>query len=341
MKETKYLTLLICMAVCCTPLSEIPDEVGNGERTEVPVSLTLSVAPEEILGQAGESLGTKADYDPDLGGYSSSAAIKTLTVLQFEKDEVGDGYTRVGNQVCYDWAAVDAGTENIALVTSSRENIIFVIANATAPGSETIPLSGHTSLADFLANQNGNLLSSLDDTAGSGIWFCPAGETDKYLRMSASIKVASVTLGTTIGTPANPLYLKRNCAKLVIKVKNTSASAAVPVSIDAVQLRDINRLNHYVANIPAALSPIRFIDNFSPQNPCRIDEPEQAFPVEKNPGGADEGTEQEYVFYVPANLRGTITNTAQSDKNRHAPQGATHFCIYANYGSPAKSITCT
>ena len=315
-------------------------------RQTVPVTLNLAVAPSEIPGQTNSHSGldpeslTKTAYDPDLGGYSSDAAIKTLTVLQFEKDEVGDGYTRIGNQVCYDWASLGV-TENIALVTSSRENIIFVIANATDPGSETIQLAGHTSLSDFLANQNGNLLSSLDDTAGSGIWFCPAGESDKYLRMSASIKVASVTLGTTLGTPANPLYLKRNCAKLVIKVKNTSASAAVPVSIDAVQLRDINRLNHYVANIPAALSPIRFIDNYSPMNPRRFDDAELAFPAEKNPGGADEGTEQEYVFYVPANERGTITNAAQSDKNRHAPQGATRFCIYANYGSPAKNITYT
>lgn len=340
MKEMKYLTWLFCLAVSCTPLTVIPDELGEDGREMVPVTLNLSVAPEEVLGQVGKDARTKADYDPDLGGYSSSAAIKTLTVLQFEKDEVGDGYTRIGNQVCYDWASLGV-TENIALVTSSRENIIFVIANATDPGSETIQLAGHTSLSDFLANQNGNLLSSLNNTTGTGIWYCPAGESDKYLRMSASIKVPNVTLGTTVGTPANPLYLKRNCAKLVIKVKNTSASAAEPVRIDAVQLRDINRLNHYVTNIPAALSPIRFIDNYSPMNPRRFDDAEQAFPVEKNPGGADEGTEQEYVFYVPANERGTITNAAQSDKNRHAPQGATHFCIYANYGSPAKSITYT
>ena len=352
MKNFLALALLFCLAACCTPLAEIPDRVGDdgsltGEsRPTVPVTLNLAVAPDEIPGQNNSHSGldpeslTKTAYDPDLGGYSSDAAIKTLTVLQFEKDEVGDGYTRIGNQVCYDWASLGV-TENIALVTSSRENIIFVLANATPVGSETIQLAGHTSLDDFLQNQNGNPLSTLNALDGTGIWYTQDGGTNKYLRMSASIKVPNVTLGTTVGTPANPLYLKRNCAKLVIKVKNTSASAAEPVRIDAVQLRDINRLNHYVTNIPAALSPIRFIDNYSPMNPRRFDDVEQVFPAEKNPGGANEGTEQEYVFYVPANLRGTITNTAQSDKNRHAPQGATRFCIYANYGSPAKSITYT
>ncbi len=352
MKNLLALALLFCLAACYTPLAEIPDRVGDdgsltGEsRPTIPVTLNLAVAPDEMPGQTNSHSGldpeslTKTAYDPDLGGYSSDAAIKTITVLQFEKDEVGDGYTRIGNQVCYDWASLGV-TENIALVTSSRENIIFVLANATPVGSETIQLAGHTSLDDFLQNQNGNPLSTLNALDGTGIWYTQDGGANKYLRMSASIKVPNVTLGTTVGTPANPLYLKRNCAKLVIKVKNTSASAAEPVRIDAVQLRDINRLNHYVTNIPAALSPIHFIDNYSPMNPRRFDDAEQAFPVEKNPGGADEGTEQEYVFYVPANLRGTITNTAQSDKNRHAPQGATHFCIYANYGSPAKSITCT
>ena len=352
MKNFLALALLFCLAACCTPLAEIPDRVGDdgsltGEsRPTVPVTLNLAVAPDEMPGQTNSHSGldpeslTKTAYDPDLGGYSSDAAIKTITVLQFEKDEVGDGYTRIGNQVCYDWASLGV-TENIALVTSSRENIIFVIANATPVGSETIQLAGHTSLDDFLQNQNGNLLSTLNALDGTGIWYTQDGGTNKYLRMSASIKVSNVTLGTTVGTPANPLYLKRNCAKLVIKVKNTSASAAVPVSISAVQLRDINRLNHYVTNIPAALSPIRFIDNYSPMNPRRFDEAEQAFPAEKNPGGASAGTEQEYVFYVPANERGTISNAAQMDKNRHAPQGATRFCIYANYGSPAKSITYT
>ena len=352
MKNLLALALLCFLAVTCTKDPSFDGSSSSfagltGEsRPTVPVTLNLAVAPDEMPGQTNSHSGldpeslTKTAYDPDLGGYSSDAAIKTITVLQFEKDEVGDGYTRIGNQVCYDWASLGV-TENIALVTSSRENIIFVLANATPVGSETIQLAGHTSLDDFLQNQNGNPLSTLNALDGTGIWYTQDGGANKYLRMSASIKVPNVTLGTTVGTSANPLYLKRNCAKLVIKVKNTSASAAEPVRIDAVQLRDINRLNHYVTNIPAALSPIRFIDNYSPMNPRRFDDAEQAFPAEKNPGGADEGTEQEYVFYVPANLRGTITNTAQSDKNRHAPQGATHFCIYANHGSPAKSITYT
>jgi len=142
-------------------------------------------------------------------------------------------------------------------------------------------------------------------------------------------------LGTTIGTSGSPLYLKRNCAKVVIKVKNTSSDPD-KVTIGAVQLRDINKLYHFVTNIPAGL-PVSFTDPYSPQTPRRFDNDEELFPTSFN----SSGDSQTYTYFVPANLRGTISNTSQSDKNRHAPQGATRFCVYATYGSPAKSITYT
>ena len=312
----------------CSPLDGIPGQVGEDGRVLVPVTLSLAVAPEEPA--------TKGSFDPDEPGYDASAAIKTVTVLQFEKDEEGDGYTRVGNQVCYDYASVVSGDENIALVTSMRENIIFVIANATDPGLETIHLSGHGSLDDFLTGQNGNLLSSLGSLDGTGIWYVPDGGADRYLRMSAAVKVDGVTLGTTIGTSGSPLYLKRNCAKLVIHLKNTSAVSSDPVTVGTVQLRDINRLYHYVTNIPDGL-PVAFADPYSPQTPRRFDNDEELFPVEYNASGDT----QTYTYLVPANLRGTVANDVQTDKNRHAPQGATRFCVYATGGSPAKNITYT
>ncbi len=333
MRSKLHIVLLVMLAAACTKDPGFSGVDPQSGRPTVSVALNLAVAPNE----AGTP-GTKVDYEPESPGYDASAAIKTVTVLQFEKDEAGDGYTRIGNQVCYDYDAVLAGTENIPLVTSARENIIFVIANATDPGLETIQLPGHGSLSDFLELQNGNLLSSLDSPDGSGIWYTPAGGTDRYLRMSAAIKVDGVTLGTTIGTSGSPLALKRNCAKVVVHVKNTSASD--PVTVEAVQLRDINKQYHYVTNIPAGL-PVAFSDPYSPMNPRRFNEAEQAFPAENNPGGAGAGSAVTYTFYVPANLRGTIANASQADKNRHAPQGATHFCVYATYGAPAKHVTYT
>ncbi len=322
-----WVALLLSPAACVKEPGPFGTDPDTGRPT-VPVTLSLAVAPEEPA--------TKGAFDPDEPGYDASAAIRTVTVLQFEKDAEGDGYKRVGNQVCYDYDAVLAGTENIPLVTSARENIIFVVANATDPGLETIQLPGHGTLSDFLERQNGNLLSSLGSEDGTGILYAPAGGTEKYLRMSAAVKVDGVTLGTTIGTSGSPLALKRNCAKVVVHVKNTSATSSDPLTVEAVQLRDINQLYHYVTNIPSGL-PVSFSDPYSPMNPRRFDNGEEVFPAACNASGAT----QTYTYYVPANLRGTVANTSQADKNRHAPQGATRFCVYATYGTPAKHITYT
>lgn len=327
MRSKLHIVLLLMLVAACTKdpgFSGLDPESG---RPTVAVTFHLAVAPEEPA--------TKGSFDPDEPGYDAAAAIRTVTVLQFEKDEEGDGFTRVGNQVCYDYEAVLAGTENIPLVTSARENIIFVIANATDPGLETIHLSGHGSLDDFLSGQNGNLLSSLGSLDGTGILYAPDGGADRYLRMSAAVKVDGVTLGTVLGTPSNPLLLKRNCAKLVVRVRNSSAEPD-KVTVGTVQLRDINRLYHYVTNIPDGL-PVTFTDPYSPQTPRRFDNDEELFPVDYNASGDT----QTYTYLIPANLRGTVSNSTQADKNRHAPQGATRFCVYATCGSPAKPITYT
>ena len=198
---------LLAILAACTRLEDSPDGPGN-DRETAPVPIYLAVAPTEE-----GTPGTKVDYEPDYWGAITdegekaaaiAASIKTITVLQFEKDKTGDDYTRVGNQVSYDWPL--AAGENIALVTSSRENIIFVIANATDPGSETLRLAGNISLSSFLAKQNGNLLSTLDALDGTGIWYTQNGGVDKYLRMSTAIRVDNVTMNTAMSrTPVRVL----------------------------------------------------------------------------------------------------------------------------------------
>ena len=319
--------LLGLLALGCTPLDDIPGQPGADERTLVPVTLSLAVAPEEPA--------TKGPFDPDEPGYDASTAIKTVTVLQFEKDAEGDGYTRIGNQICYDWTDIQAGTQKISLTTSARENILFVIANATGPGRETLRLPAGIALKDFLEKQNGNLLSSLDSTDGTGIWFCPSGTSDRYLRMSATVKLDEVAPNTTVGSDLAPLYLKRNCAKVVIKVKNTSPGSD-RITLDAVQLRCVNQVYPYVTNIPAGL-PVTFLDPYSAQDAHRSDLAEQEFPAAFN----DSGEFQTYTFLVAPNLRGTAAVTVQGRKNELAPPGATHFCVYAHYGPSENHLTYT
>ena len=74
-------------------------------------------------------------------------------------------------------------------------------------------------------------------------------------------------------------------------------------------------------------------------SPRRFDNAERAFPAEKNPDGASHGTAESYTFYVPANIRGAVENDTQIDKNRHAPQGATYFRVYATSGGQPVTYT--
>ena len=324
----RFISLLLLagfLSAGCSQLESPHSGLDPESYETVSVPVYLTVAPEEDGTPA-----TKVDYEPDAPGYNAANAIKTLTILQFEKDAVGDGYTRVGNQVCYSWPLPDG--ENIALATSPRENIIFVIANATAPGEQTIPLSGSVSLDGFLRSENSNLLSTLDALDGTGIWYTPNGGTDKYLRMSATKVVPKVTLGTTLGTAGEPLELKRNCAKVTVNVKNTSSGADL-VEIESVQLCDINQNYHFLTNYSG------FIDPYSPMTPRRFNNAMQAFPADKNPEGGSAGATESYSFYVPANMRGTVENDAQIDKNRHAPQGATYFRVYATSGGQPVTFT--
>ena len=142
----RFISLLLLagfLSAGCAQLESPHSGIDPEFRDPVSVPIYLSVASEGCSTSA-----TKVDYEPEDPAYNAADAIKTITILQFEKNAEGDGYTRVGNQVCYAWPL--AAEENIALATSNRENIIFVIANATAPGEQTIPLSGSVSLDDFL-----------------------------------------------------------------------------------------------------------------------------------------------------------------------------------------------
>ena len=329
MKERNHilaLALLCCLAFACTKdLSHSGIDPESG-RDLVPVTLNLAVSSLEMPDQVGHNGTTKTVYDPDMDGSfaGTDAEIKTILVLQFEDNGAGDK-VRVGNQQFFDHWPLLAG-ENIALVASSVENTIFVIANAWGE----IPLAGGTMLSSFLASQGCSLIDTLDDLGGNGIWYSPDAGVNRYLRMSGSMVVPKVELGSSIGTDSIPLELKRNCAKVVINVRNSSTSPD-KVTIDKVQLCDINRKYYYVTNFSG------FKDPYSPMTPYRFDNAEEDFPAAYNTSGAT----QTYTYYVPVNLSGTITNAAQSSKNMHAPQGATRFCIYTRYGSPERNITYT
>ena len=309
--------LAVLMLVGCTRLGDSPVGPTNDGCELVPVTLSLAIVPEE-----NGTPDTKVDYEPDIDGYNTDAAVKTLLLLQFEwQDEDNREAARlISKQFIPDGTPAKA-----KLLASKAKNTILVVANVWGEA----PVAIGTTLGTFLERENCNLLNSLDEMTGKGIWYSPNGGVDKYLRMSACLEL---TDGVDTNTSVGPVYLKRNCAKVVINLKNSSANTESTISIEKVHLRNVNRKYYYVTNCTG------FSDAYSSSTPYRFDDLERDFPAAYNASG---GT-QIYTYYIPANLRGKVTNNAsQKEKNIQAVPGATYFCVYATYGSPAKNVTYT
>jgi len=310
MKRNPVISLLLLVALCaCNPAALTP---GN-ERPAVGVNLSLSIAPVEDA-----TPGTKTDYEPD---YWSSltdageraaaiaASVKTVLLLQFEwTDDTAADARLIGQHFVGDWA-----TRKPALLPSDKKNTILVIANV--PGK--LPLPVGTTLGAFLEDRNYSLIDRLDDLSGNGIWYSPNGGTDRYLRMSCAVEKNSIAQDESISAT-----LKLNCAKVVVKVTNTSPADG-KITIDEVRLGGINRKYYYVTNMGG------FADAFSVRSPLRYEEGD-TFPAAYN----DSGDTQTYTFYVPANLRGVApASTSAQSKNDYAPVGATYFRILGAQGT--------
>ena len=310
MNRKPVISLLLLAALCaCNPAALTP----GPERPAVGVDLSLSIAPLEDAGP-----GTKTDYEPD---YWSSiadageraaavaASVKTVLLLQFEwADASASDALLIGQHFVSDWA-----TQKPVLLPSDKKNTILVIANV--PGK--LPLPFGTTLGAFLESRNYNLIDGLDDLSGRGVWYSPNGGTDRYLRMSCAVEKNSIAQDESIS--AN---LKLNCAKVVVKVTNTSP-ASEKIAIDEVRLGGINRKYYYVTNMDG------FADVFSVRTPYRFEEGD-TFPAAYN----DSGDAQTYTFYVPANLRGVhASSTSAQSKNDYAPRGATYFRILGTRGT--------
>ena len=307
MKRTSIIAFLLALAAC-NPAALRPDGPERGEGESVSVALHLGVAPLDP-----GTPGTKVDREPDLDGGADWQEIRNVALMQFEwVDDDPDHVLQaqlVGQKQYFDhWSStgLEVG-ENFALVKSDRKNTVLAFANIA---KDDISFPVGTTLGSFLEGMNASTIDGLDD-----IWYT-AGD-DRYLRMSGSVVLDGVDFGSEVGSASSPLQLKRNCAKVVVKVKN-EAPAAENLVLRNVQLCNVSRKLYFATQVAGFAD----FETYSPRTPLRMD-----LPVEEIPA---DGT---LTYYIPANLRGRNTSGSQYDKNRHAPLGATCFRIYATYGA--------
>ena len=305
--------LLLAGLAACTPLA--PEAPGE-DRPLVEVGLSLAVAPVED-GTAGAAPATKADHEA-----AGGSSVKTVAVLQFEWRDDDPAHAQLINQQFLRASAIG----NAPLALPNTKNTIVAVANV--PGK--LPLLPGLRFGEFLDNYNYSLIAAPDDPV-AGVWYSPdptASDPDRYLRLSGSTVVDEVSATTPIA-----ISLKRNCAKIVVKVRNSSSGEGA-VTLDRVQLCSVNQKYQYLAKLPADLSPLTVVDTYSAEYPFRIDTDLAAFSDGEAGTGADAGWTL-FTYYVPANPRGSSSQVGadQWKKNWHAPAGATYFCIDAHYGA--------
>ena len=309
MKKLLLYGLSFLALIACNPAGLDPS--GPEDRVLVGVELSLDIAPVEAGMPA-----TKTDWEPDDPDYDAALAVKSVAILQFEWV---DGMA-ANAKLIYQFFAPDWASAKPTLATSTQKNTLVVVANV--PGK--LPVVDGTTYGDFLEKMNYSLLDGLEDRTGYGVWYLDQGSGDRYLRMSGAKELDPPMTQGGIGS----VTLRRNCAKVVIKVRNDAPSEDKLV-IDAVQLREVNRKYYYLAGGG-------WKDDYSDITPFRFDEPEVLYaPV---PYEAD-GKTKTFSFLVPANLRGVSpligTDDTQENHSRKSLQplpGATCFSIFARYG---------
>ena len=306
---TALVTILFSIACVREPSPRATERVS--------VALCLDVAAVE-----DGMPGTKTIQDPELDGVSADSQVANFLVLQF--DGVTAEAQLTGGQVYFDhWPL--AADEQLTLVASESPNTVVVLANTFG----RVSLTAGTTLGMFLEQG----YSTIPDLAGVLV---SAGGHD-YFRMSASLRVESITAGTSVS-----VTLRRNVAKVVVNVTNNTSglSGDDVVTLSKVHLRGINAKYYFLTHVDPALSTgdpaVAFSDPYTPARPLRFDNGQEDFAAAGNAGIV-----QTYTYYVPANLRGTTDNTLQYNKGNGAPEGATRFQLLGTYGAAGTPVVYT
>ena len=171
MKAKFSIFLLPLLLGACVQLGDSPVRPAEDGET-VPVALTLNVASVE-----DGMPGSKADiyHEPEDPAFDADAAIKTVLLLQFDGEDADAQL--IGQQQYFDhWPLVAAQGEGFALVARSTPQTVVVIANTFG----YLTLTDHTTLGNFLENENHSVVSML-----SNVWHEveDGGDRHHYLQM--------------------------------------------------------------------------------------------------------------------------------------------------------------
>ena len=234
---------------------------------------------------------TKSGYfDPST---QESTQIRDLWVLQFDGT---DGSAKMLKA----WYYPDyTPSTDIRLLTSTSANTILLVANT---GDKTAELGRCRTLADAV-----NVGKTVfDDTSANGGW------TSGW----NIIMNGKTTAVITDGMAPISVSLVRNAVRVDVTVNNQTGSTANPVTINSVSIcTGVQKLYYYTDYTLPDIYPTE--QNVEPY----------IYPATDWADGTGTSESRKFTFYVPANKRGTVTNSVPADKPRMAPSNSTYLLI--------------
>lgn len=246
---------------------------------------------------------------PTASEYEFSTAIKNLVVIQFN----GTDPTSVVNNVQY---IDDLEDGKVELLTTYGSTLIVFVANTFDSEIVTKDL---TTLETF--QKAGYSLSGDLETTESGIFydkdlFHSDSDGNKYFTMSGYLHYDELTAGGE-----ETVKLMRNVAKVSFRVENDWSQDDSTAEITKVSLMSVPATSNYYVNREDAdettdlLIPVTVSSTLSYSNSVSI----------------EKGDSEIFTYYVPTNMRGTITNIydTQSEKanSENVPDGATYVSV--------------
>lgn len=238
------------------------------------------------------------------------------------------------------------GTKAISAIEDKICNLWVIQFNGTLPSSKIIGEPTYIENYDQFAGDV-NLVATESPCAicfvantfeGPGVFDINARTTvEDMLNLRRVISNESQLLGSSsytifndwmeqkieAGSPVN-VALKRNVAKVEVTVSVCGEALGRKMKITNLQYSSVPSVSYYVtdrAEGSELTSPFPLLQNFS-----KVNYPLIAWADE------DQDNSMTLTAYLPVNMRGKGQGTYEKDKNKFAPDGATHLIVNAVFG---------
>ena len=310
MKRTALLLSLVLVASCSREL-EMP---AGADMVRVPLSLSVS-SMELGFGEApGGNTRAGDDRIQDTGD-GTGTAIKNVFVLQF------DGTSDAAKLVSWSYVGNYSATSDIELKATDTKNRIVFLANTFSPATRFPDGMTVAELKKF------KIKNITNDKGVFGVEEVSDGVSNFYPMFSGDLIVENIATGTTL-----TCTLRRNIARINVTVVNQAAGGTDDIQIQSLRLRAVpNGCYNYTNYASSDATP-----DFSafPETNYPADGSFKTLDYESvnwTAGTGDDDNKKTFTFYAPFNLRGTITNTDEKQKNKLAPSTATRCEVTATY----------